>query len=59
MLEGAPGAFRDTVLMNAGAGLVVAAKTAKLAEGIAMAGEAIDNGQAVAVLDRLIAVSNR
>ncbi|MDR7032641.1 anthranilate phosphoribosyltransferase [Mesorhizobium sp. BE184] len=59
MLEGAPGAFRDTVLMNAGAGLVVAGKTAKLAEGIAMAAEAIDNGRAVAVLDKLIAVSNR
>ncbi len=59
MLEGAPGAFRDTVLMNAGAGLVVAGKTARLEEGIAMAGAAIDKGQAVAVLDKLIAVSNR
>ena len=38
LLDGAPGAYRDTVLMNAGAGLVVAGKAATLADGIACRG---------------------
>ena len=58
MLGGAAGAYRDTVLMNAGAGLVVAGKASALQDGVAMAADAIDSGRAVAVLDRLIAVSN-
>lgn len=59
MLAGKPGAYRDTVLMNAGAGLVIAGKAADLAEGIVSAGEAIDSGRAAAVLDALVEVSNR
>ena len=35
MLGGAAGAYRDTVLMNAGAGLVVAGKATTLADGMA------------------------
>jgi anthranilate phosphoribosyltransferase len=58
LLDGAPGAYRDTVLMNAGAGLVVAGKADDLAQGIALAAEAIDSGAARQVLDRLVAVSN-
>lgn len=58
MLGGAPGAFRDTVLMNAGAGLVVAGKATTLAEGISTAVQSIDSGRALAVLDRLVKVSN-
>ena len=46
VLDGAPGAYRDTVLMNAGAGLVIAGKADDLARGIAMAAEAIDTGGA-------------
>lgn len=57
-IGGAAGAYRDTVLMNAGAGLVVAGKAADLAEGVELAGETIDSGKALAVLDRLVAVSN-
>jgi anthranilate phosphoribosyltransferase len=57
-LSGEPGAYRDTVLMNAGAGLVVAGRAATLAEGVRIAATAIDDGRAVAVLDRLVAVSN-
>ncbi len=34
LLDGAPGAYRDTVLMNAGAGLVVAGKADDLAQGV-------------------------
>jgi anthranilate phosphoribosyltransferase len=58
MLSGAPGAYRDTVLMNAGAGLVVASKAATLADGVKAAAAAIDNGQALGVLDALVRVSN-
>ena len=58
VLDGAPGAYRDTVLMNAGAGLVIAGKADDLAHGIAMAAEAIDTGGAGKVLDRLVAISN-
>jgi anthranilate phosphoribosyltransferase len=59
MLSGALGAYRDTVLMNAGAGLVVGSQVATLAEGIAAAAAAIDNGRALGVLDALVEVSNR
>lgn len=58
VLSGGAGAYRDTVLMNAGAGLVVAGAVAELADGIAKAREAIDSGRAMQVLDRLVEVSN-
>ncbi|NGO55025.1 anthranilate phosphoribosyltransferase [Allomesorhizobium camelthorni] len=58
MLHGAPGAYRDTVLMNAGAGLVVAGKAETLADGVRQAATAIDNGRAAGVLDALVKVSN-
>ena len=57
MLGGAAGAYRDTVLMNAGAGLVVAGKATTLSDGIAAAAQAIDSGRALAVLDKLIEIS--
>ncbi|TIV93059.1 MAG: anthranilate phosphoribosyltransferase, partial [Mesorhizobium sp.] len=53
MLRGDAGAYRDTVLMNAGAGLVVAGKATTLADGIGAAAQAIDTGRALAVLDKL------
>lgn len=59
MLSGKPGAYRDTVLMNAGAGLVVAGKAARLEDGMEAAAAAIDGGKALAVLDTLVHVSNR
>ncbi|RVC50008.1 anthranilate phosphoribosyltransferase, partial [Mesorhizobium sp. M00.F.Ca.ET.038.03.1.1] len=46
------------VLMNAGAGLVVAGKATTLADGIAAAAQAIDSGRALAVLDKLVEISN-
>ncbi len=57
-LGGATGAYRDTVLMNAGAGLVVAGKTPGLAEGIALAANSIDSGKAIAIVDKLVKASN-
>ncbi|RWC49383.1 anthranilate phosphoribosyltransferase [Mesorhizobium sp.] len=58
MLGGAAGAYRDTVLMNAGAGLVVAGKATTLGDGIVTAAQAIDSGRALQVLDRLVEISN-
>jgi len=58
VLSGKPGAYRDTVLMNAGAGLVVAGKAAALNDGIATAAAALDAGKAHAVLEKLVKVSN-
>ena len=58
VLTGRPGAARDIVLLNAGASLLVAGRTATIPEGIAMAAEAIDSGLANDVLERLIRVSN-
>ena len=59
MLSGAPGAYRDTVLMNAGAGLVVAGKVEDLADGVTAAAQAIDGGGALRVLGALVDLSNR
>lgn len=58
VLAGAAGAYRDTVLMNAGAGLVIAGKATTLADGVEAAAQAIDSGRAIAVLDKLIEISN-
>ena len=58
VLEGAKGAYRDTVLLNAGAALVVAGIARDLAEGVALAVETIDTGKARERLERLVAISN-
>ncbi len=57
LLAGAKGAFRDIVLLNAAAALIVADKAHDLKEGIALAEKAIDSGRAANVLARLEAVS--
>jgi anthranilate phosphoribosyltransferase len=46
LLDGAPGAYRDAVLLNAAAALVVADKVKTLPEGVEMAVESIDSGAA-------------
>ena len=58
VLAGDPGAFRDIVLMNAGASLVVAGKVADLKSGVDFAAKAIDSGDALRSLDKLIKISN-
>lgn len=59
VLGGESGAYRDIVLINAGAALVVAGKAADLREGAALAAQAIDSGAAEATLAKLVEVSNR
>jgi anthranilate phosphoribosyltransferase len=58
LLTGEPSAYRDTVLLNAGAALVVAGKAKTLREGVALAAASVDEGKAKARLDQLVAVSN-
>jgi anthranilate phosphoribosyltransferase/anthranilate synthase/phosphoribosyltransferase len=53
LLRGAKGPYRDTVLLNAAAGLVVAGRAAGLCEGVALAAGALDGGAALAALDTL------
>ncbi|MDP3718447.1 MAG: anthranilate phosphoribosyltransferase [Acidobacteriota bacterium] len=58
VLTGAKGAPRDVVLLNAGAALFIAGAVETVRAGVARAATAIDSGEAAAVLDRLIRVSN-
>jgi anthranilate phosphoribosyltransferase len=58
LLDGTTGPYRDTVLMNAGAALVVAGKAKDLGEGVALAAASIDRGKARERLDELVALSN-
>jgi anthranilate phosphoribosyltransferase len=58
LLGGDAGAYRDTVLLNAGAALLVAGKADTLADGAALADEVLRSGHALDRLDRLVAVSN-
>jgi anthranilate phosphoribosyltransferase len=58
VLEGERGPYRDIAMFNAAAALVVAGKAETLADGVKLAGYAIDSGAAEAALQRLIAVSN-
>jgi anthranilate phosphoribosyltransferase len=53
VLDGAPGAHRDIVVLNAGAAIYVAGRASDLAEGVAAAAAAIDSGRARARLDAL------
>jgi len=58
LLAGAPGAYRDIVLLNAAASLIVAGKAADLKDGVALAAKSIDDGAARAALDKLVAITN-
>ncbi|WP_306113931.1 MULTISPECIES: anthranilate phosphoribosyltransferase [unclassified Roseovarius] len=54
LLDGAPGAYRDAVLLNAAAALVVADAAPDLKSGVAKAAESIDSGSA---LNRITALA--
>jgi anthranilate phosphoribosyltransferase len=57
VLGGEPGPHRDVVVLNAGAGLWVGGAVESMAEGVALAGTAIDDGRAAAALERLVLAS--
>ncbi len=53
LLRGAAGPYRDTVLLNAAAALVVAGRVEDVRGGVAAAAAAIDDGAALAALETL------
>ncbi len=58
LLDGAPGAYRDAVLLNAAAALVVAGHAQDLKQGVAQARESIDSGAARAKIDALARITS-
>lgn len=58
LLDGEPSPFRDAVVLNAAAALIVAGRASSLGEGAAQAAAAIDGGHARAALRRLVEITN-
>ena len=58
LLAGAPGPYRDIVVLNAAAALVVADRAADLREGAELAAAVIDDGRAARALETLVRVTN-
>lgn len=58
LLEAAPGGYRDVVLANAAAGLVLTERAKDLREGVEQAAHAIDSGAARRILDQYKALSS-
>jgi anthranilate phosphoribosyltransferase len=57
LLDGAQSAYRDAVLLNAAAALLLAGRAADLKEGAARAAESLDSGAAKGKLAALKAVT--
>jgi anthranilate phosphoribosyltransferase len=58
LLAGKKGPFRDIVLLNAAAALIVGGKAANLTDGVALAAHSIESGAAAKALEKLVAISN-
>ena len=58
LLGGAKGGFRDAVLLNAAAALVVADRAKTLKEGVEIARESLDSGKAKAKIEALARLTN-
>lgn len=59
LLHGQPGPYRDVVLLNTAAALIVAGVVDDLRQGVARAAQAVDSGAALATLDRLVSVGHQ
>lgn len=57
-ISGVENPYRNAVVYNAAAGLVIAGKTDNLKDGASIAKEAIDSGRAHSILKKLVDVSN-
>jgi anthranilate phosphoribosyltransferase len=57
LLDGSGGAYRDAVLLNSAAALVVAGKAATLPDGVELAARSIDSGQAKKKIEALAAIT--
>jgi anthranilate phosphoribosyltransferase len=58
LLDGERSAYRDIVVFNAAAALIVADRAHNLKEGAEMAAASIDEGRAKQALEKLVAISN-
>lgn len=58
VLDDTPSAYRDIVLMNAGAAFVIAGRANTLANGVALAQETIASGNAADALSKLVSITN-
>ncbi|HEV3371232.1 MAG TPA: anthranilate phosphoribosyltransferase [Xanthobacteraceae bacterium] len=58
VLKGKKGPYRDVAILNAAAGLVVAAHAKDLEHAVALATKSVDSGEAEGRLERLTVVSN-
>jgi len=59
VLSGESGPRRDVTLMNAGAGIYAAEAASSIAEGVDVARVAVDSGQAMERLERLVVLSRQ
>lgn len=59
VLSGEPGHRRNAVLLNAGASLYIGGKAETMKDGVALAAQIIDSGEALRTLERFIEISNR
>jgi anthranilate phosphoribosyltransferase len=59
LLEGAAGPYRDTVVLNAAAALMLADRAGSLREGASLAARALDSGAALAALEALRRATNQ
>jgi anthranilate phosphoribosyltransferase len=58
VVDGISGPYRDVVLYNCAAALLIADKATNLKDGVAQAKAAIDDGRARETLDKLVAITN-
>jgi len=58
LFDGERGPYRDIVLLNAAAALMVAGQAKDVKEGVELAGKALDSGGAKAKLEALVKASN-
>lgn len=58
LLDGAPGAYRNAVVLNAAAALIAAGSVDNLVDGAALAAEAIDSGRAKDLLARWVEMTH-
>jgi len=58
LFDGEPGAYRDIVLLNTAAALIISGKASSLKEGVGVAAKIVDSGAARETLAKLVAASN-
>jgi anthranilate phosphoribosyltransferase len=58
LLEGVKGSYRDIVLLNSAAALVIAERASDMPSALALAADALDTGKAKRVLSELVSITN-